>query len=109
MALGPPHALETRSRKRSSTDRPVCGGEGERTSIMARSHIMKQRMAVVSDLLSVRIRKRRKTPKRTIQPPCSTANFDDGTCGCVATDFQLFGGNTAGQNIRVGCVKSIPT
>src|SRR6266699_2300990 len=107
MALGPPHALETRSRKTSSTDRPVYGGEGERISIMARSHIMKQRMAVVSVLLSVRIRKRRKTPKRTIQPPCSTANFDDG--GCVATDFQLFGGNTAGQNIRVGCVKSIPT
>jgi hypothetical protein len=72
-------------------------------------HIMKQLMAVVSAPLSLRMRKRRKTPNLTIHQSCMTANFYDGACGCVATDFQLFGANTAGQNVRVGCVKLIPT
>ena len=56
----------------------------------------------------LRIRKT-KTPNLTVHRSCNTPNFDDGACGCVATDFQLFGENTAGQNIRVGCVKLIPT
>jgi hypothetical protein len=72
-------------------------------------HMMKQCVAVVSAPLNLRMRKRRKTPNLTIHQSWHTAKFYDGACGCVATDFQLFGGNTAGQNVRVGCVKLIPT
>jgi hypothetical protein len=72
-------------------------------------HTIKQRMAAVFGPLSLRMRKWRKTPNLTIHRSYNTANFDDVPCGCVATDFQLFGGNTAGQNVRVGCVKLIPT
>ncbi len=53
--------------------------------------------------------RRRKTPNLTIHQFCKTANFYASARNCVATGFQLFGGNTAGQNVRVGCAKSIPT
>ena len=48
-------------------------------------------------------------PNLTIHQFCKTANFYASARNSVATGFQLFGGNTAGQNVRVGCAKSIPT
>src|SRR6266404_4506744 len=41
------------------------------------------------------LRMRRK--KLTIHESCRTANFYATARDCVALDFQLFGGNTAGQ------------
>ena len=70
---------------------------------------MKQRMAVVSAPLSLRMRNRRKAPNLTIHLCSNTANFYATARDWVAMGFQLFGGNTAGQNVRVGCAKSTPT
>ena len=70
---------------------------------------MKQRMAVVSAPLSLRMRNRRKAPNLTIHVSSNTANFYATARDCVAMVFQLFGGYTAGQNVRVGCAKSTPT
>ncbi len=55
------------------------------------------------------IAKRPKTLYLTIHQSFRTANFYATARGCGATGFQLFGANTAGQNVRVGCAKSTPT
>jgi len=51
---------------------------------------------------------RRKAPNLTIHVSSNTANFYATARDWVAMVFQLFGGNTAGQNVRVGCAKSTP-
>jgi hypothetical protein len=57
----------------------------------------------------LRMRKRRETVNLTIHRFCMTANFFDALCDYVAMDFQLFGGDTIGQNVKEGCAKSTPT